>query len=766
MSLPSVLESCQRWLFESGNPSLTRRAMIELLHRFTSLLAVVALIVATSVARAEASEVQQNTNVIRHVDVGFAGYFKLGKWLPLFIELGTTDADQLCATTIDGDGERVEYCLDLSDDPRRNAQPTRRLHHYVKIGRRDAPLTVQLRKAGQIIASYSVGHDDMKPVSSTSRLLVTLGRSMGMEQARSYIAQQRNQEVVAVTMTRLELLPPRWFGFEGVDAIGIPTSDESLQLSGQVADAIDLWCRMGGHLIVSAASNGEAIAAENSQMRRWIPGQFVGVKPVRSAAALMAYADAREPIAIVAKANRRPEIDMMLLRDIDGRIEAFSASGLPEESPMIIRRPYGLGTSAFVAFDLEDEPFASWSGRGRLLSRLIDHNIRARVVAKQQEVGGQMAQVGYRDLSGQLRAAMEQYDNVAYTRFSWLVGLTILLIAMIGPVEYFALKRAGPTKMWLTWITFPIVIVLFTCGAIWMKQTLKGDQLKANQIDLVDVDQQTGLTRATTWLHVYTPRTTSVAIGLDATGFGDGMDGHLLSWHGLPGAGLGGMETSTGTSLFDVSYQINQDDQQRTTTIQAMPIPTCGSKSLTTLSWQDASAARESATSALVADGKYVKGKLVNPLSVTLTDCMLLYDRNSVRIDRPLRPNDSIEMSAYRNATKNFASQLMRSETVSKENVANVNQEWNPESLNTHQILQMMMFHDVAGGAAYTHMEHYYLTNVDITEQLRLGRAILVGRSDVPATNVQFDDERLPTNAGKRQTIYRIVLPVAREPND
>ena len=54
--------------------------------------------------------------------------------------------------------------------------------------------------------------------------------------------------------------------------------------------------------------------------------------------------------------------------------------------------------------------------------------------------------------------------------------------------------------MELTWITFPIWVVLVSAGAYALAMYTKGDELRLNQVDLVDVDVQSGMARGTSWL--------------------------------------------------------------------------------------------------------------------------------------------------------------------------------------------------------------------------------------------------------------------------
>ena len=71
--------------------------------------------------------------------------------------------------------------------------------------------------------------------------------------------------------------------------------------------------------------------------------------------------------------------------------------------------------------------------------------------------------------------------------FGWVALLIVLYILLIGPVEYFFLKRVLG-RLELTWITFPIIVLTVSLAAYFTAYALKGRDLKVNKIDVVDVD--------------------------------------------------------------------------------------------------------------------------------------------------------------------------------------------------------------------------------------------------------------------------------------
>ena len=103
---------------------------------------------------------------------------------------------------------------------------------------------------------------------------------------------------------------------------------------------------------------------------------------------------------------------------------------------------------------------------------------------------GQMTHVGYDDISGQLRSALDQYSRVTLVRFAWVAGLLVLYILVLGPVDFFGLHRLGRPQ-W-TWGTFPLIVIAFCLLAIWLSQRWKGSRVAVNQLDVVDVELEQG----------------------------------------------------------------------------------------------------------------------------------------------------------------------------------------------------------------------------------------------------------------------------------
>ena len=80
--------------------------------------------------------------------------------------------------------------------------------------------------------------------------------------------------------------------------------------------------------------------------------------------------------------------------------------------------------------------------------------------------------------------------------------------------------------------------------------------------------------------------------------------------------------------------------------------------------------------------------------------------------------------------------------------------------VDRERILEVMLFYREAGGRRYTGLLNRYQQFLDLSGQLGLDRAILVGRGP-PAARWTIDGQPIdPSLAAEPLTIYRFVIPV------
>ncbi|MCA9145431.1 MAG: hypothetical protein KDB05_21695 [Planctomycetales bacterium] len=693
---------------------------------------------------------QSSADRLGEVTIGLAGAYKVGYWTPIRVTV-TAGSDaivgQLVVTTKDGDGVPVTFADNESIRVIPNS--TSSFTRHVKFGQLASDLTIELQRDGKATARRVIPAGDLPAAMSSDRnWILTLGRDAGVAAAA------KTSQVTEIA--DVSVLPTQWFGYEAVNTIFIAASDTATvaSITPEQFAALEQWVELGGRLVLCVGASGEEVIGSGKALARLVPGTFSRIQTVRSLTALESYVASSQALDAIKVDGRTVPLEICLLENVAGKMPVYeqAADGI---RPIIVRAPTGLGQVVFIAADLDRPPFSVWADRPRLLERLL-HGDQDQQQERSNTSGptGQLVHLGYDDLSGQLRTGAEQFSGVELVSFAWVAGLIVLYILLIGPADYFFLRDVLRRMSW-TWLTFPVIAIAFCSLAVVLHGSFKASDVKLNQIDLVDVDLERSIVRGTTWAHLYTPRSASYDLKLTSSWLKTRNDnaGNLLSWQGLPGTGLGGLEAKSAT-LFNSPYTISQ--QSTESQIERTPIEIDGTKAFLARWWNDAQLA---STADLHLDaGGLLRGNVMNPLPVALHDCILLYENWAYKLERKgsvLQPGDSTPVHLEK--PLNFSWRLTRRHVV---DIKDITTPWEQGDVDVPRILEMMMFHGVAGGDKYTQLHHRYQNYVDLSEHLTTGRAILLGQAKQPASEIELDGQNAGKSYDQRWTYYRVVFPV------
>lgn len=703
-----------------------------------------------------------DSSPITIVDVraGFAGRFKVGYWAPFEITLrcGSEPVSGVLELTVP-DGDAVPSRV---RNPRAEAislatgEQTSVLM-YAKVGQLKSEATAAFRSGERTLASRRFGTADEGELSgimpSSQGLIVALGSPL-LPDDRATLSQLGSQ---VANVTDLGQLPSDWWGYEGVDTVILMTGhdDASAQFAAvpEQLRALDQWIRMGGQLILGVGRGAEKLLAPGAPLSTLAPGTFESIVPLRQSTVLETYAETSEPLS--------PGTPVLLqvpkLLEVSGRIEAYAGSR-PRDLPLVVRSPRGFGETVFVAFELEASPFTTWAARPQLLARLFGKTV-ARASQDESPSLGQVTTLGFEDLSGQLRGALDQFAEVPVVPF-WLVALLVLAyIACIGPLDYFIVRRLFG-RMELTWLTFALMVATFGAGAYALAYGLKGRELRVNQVDLVDFDAPSGLVRGTSWATLFSPRIEAYDLSLvprpvsganDSPGAittsPDSSAGIVFSWLGLPGAGFGGLDAQPGaTPLFTEPY----DFSRKLDALDRVPIAIWSTKSFVGRWWRQAA----SPIDAELRGRDRLAGTLTSRLSAPLEDCVLFFERWAYPI-RQMRPGQSLDVEIDLDPQRTET--YLRRVKVRQDR--NIEEPYDRASFEIPKIVEIMSAHGMAGGKKYTDLANDYQRFVDLSRLVDDGRAVLIGRCAEPAATLERDKKPLDA-AGSHWTYYRFVFAV------
>ncbi|HJT34128.1 MAG TPA: hypothetical protein VJ783_18925 [Pirellulales bacterium] len=688
----------------------------------------------------------------------------MGFWTP--VEVAVRGGDRavdarLILAAPDGDGVRTEFTTKSFTI---GADVEQRVIAYVKFGRPESRMSVELVGEGETLdgRQFAAGGKDPDALfhvayPSTQAMVLELGNPIGVEAAiggPSGAADRTN----VVHLGDAGELPDEAIGYEGVESLVISSSapgiDEALAIGSPRLAALEEWIEQGGRLVLAVGDDAPRLLAADAPLGRLLPGQIGEASKLARLTAIEAFGGATLPRA--AARGRQDEVVAVRLLDATGRIELSDGS-----FPLVVRAPRVFGEVAFAAVDLSRPPLAEWAGRRLFVKRLLRGRAAANRNEDDETATPPPTHLGLIDLSGQLRAALDQFRGVELAPFWLVAALAGVYIVLAGPADYFLLRALG-RRMALTWITFPLLVVIFCGGAYWAAHRLKSERLIVNQVDLVDVDAASQKIRGTTWFNLFSPVTTTYDLSLPPhpAGDKDAPRQVWLSWQGLPGGALGGMEqTMAGPAAVARGYESSAERDE----LRGVPVPVWATKSFVA-NWQTTCQPGIDARLRLTADD-VAEGRLTSRLEYPLRDCLLIAGRWAWQLGElaprqtaAIVPGEQRDLQAL---LKDF--KLVREQSRTSTVDVEVSTPYNPAGFDVRSILRQMMFYDANSGRRYTGLLNRYQHNLDFSNHLALGQAVLWGAAAEPASEVRDHGRPLSGPDDQHWTFYRYLLPVARE---
>ena len=389
--------------------------------------------------------------------------------------------------------------------------------------------------------------------------------------------------------------------------------------------------------------------------------------------------------------------------------------------------------------------------------------------------GGGFYQAGGTDIAGALHRDMERFPGVRLVPFGYVAFFVFLYILLIGPGDYFFLKRVVK-RMEMTWVTFPLIVATVSALAYGAAFAVKGTELKINKVDAVDIDQTTGLLRGTTWFTIFSPQNRDYDLSIaplppdrdpasdavapsPAAGAGDES---ILSWFGAPeGAfGGGGGGGPGGLSLSAGSYAYSPIGEART--LQGVRVPIWTTKSFAGR-WFGAAGPAIDADLQNAGPGR-LTGTVTNHLPRTLRRALLLsgsqyYDLGELKPGQS-KPLGEIDPLNVEGRVQRILGQLpginaYQQYTPNGQPVATV-----AAGSTRADVVFAAMFRDAAGSSG-PQADNLAMHDLDLSGQLALDRPMLFAEVDGPAATLGLG-KAAGTPKVDQTTVLRVILPPAK----
>lgn len=281
---------------------------------------------------------------------------------------------------------------------------------------------------------------------------------------------QNNLAPVIVTLDPSDL-PQRVEGWAALDRLVWQDVDTNDLSSDQIA-ALEAWLAGGGRLIIAGGTAGPGVLSA-------LPDEILPFRP--TATVDMAPASLAGMLGeLPASATDLPALSGTLAR---GR--ALATSG---DIATAAEAPYGSGAVTIVGFD----PSAEWIADSAAAQALWQRLLPARSGTA----------VSFGDDS-QLLQAVASLPSLALPPIGGLIVLLIGYIILIGPVNYFVLRRLD-RREW-AWFTMPALIVVFAVGSYGFGAALRGSDILVNEVSIVRGAPDTTVGQAQIYVGVFSP---------------------------------------------------------------------------------------------------------------------------------------------------------------------------------------------------------------------------------------------------------------------
>ena len=736
-------------------------------HRVAIMSLILLLMASCGTLSAQDTESTAAGSQRSEISVGIGGVAKLGHWVPVRFNVppeSSNGATSFRVTVLDGDDTPSSMVGPLSESENG-------FQGLMQFGRTYGEAKFELLDAeGKTLIEIKTtvrkkNNEFMELIPSTGRLLACI--EPPQEESNSFASQfdtalpgGMSEDDRIASIASPSDLPPTAIAYEGCETLILLANDKTWieKIPADSIRAIEAWVRNGGHLVVAAASDQGSLFQDGGPLQKFSPGEVVGEVEVESSRRIEEFCSSKETYL-----GRNESMRVLQVNDVQGQVTLGQG-----ETPLIVRSPVGLGEITFITFDPTEKQFLDWSASPRFTQSLMQLRIGDESIQTTNETRGGSAVMhsGYDDLVGQMKVPLERFTSLRFIPFALIAALIALYILCIGVGDWFLVGRLFK-KHELTWLTFPLIAAGFCAIAWYAAAASRPAEIQINQVELIDIDSESRHIRTSAWVNLYSPRGRTVDFGF---GVGDIAGDHGLqvetsriTWLGLPGDGLGGMMNRANPGLYRTGYQqefspSSDDPTEVSLDMKGVELQVSSTRPLLA-QW---TGQMEGRAESRLQDGGRLGGTFTNPFDVPLRDCKLFYKDLVYIVRGSVAAGDVVDIRSD-TIEKTVRSFLTRK--THREDAKNKSQSvaWDSRDINLNRIMHMMMFYHGSGGQSYTGLTHSYHDFIEMTPNVSMDRAILVGQLKNRISTVEIDGEGADELYDSSLTIVRVLLPVEKK---
>lgn len=565
---------------------------------------------------------------------------RFASWAPVYVELELASPVNEPAELVIESADPDEITTTLTV-PVNLAGGTKRVTGYVRPGG-VGEVTLSVRAVGGPALSEPFRVRSLRPRDPLTYVVLSLGSSLpGFDLPRPTGAEQssglRGGRVEITAINDPAQLPDQWFGYDTADIIILNTADTGFlqQLFSDASNpkltALTEWVRRGGRLVVAVGVNA-GVVAKLPAFQQLLPLAVNPTTPSREVKSLGLDWSAREGGqassirgALALKAGTFPVANLMNQPGRPARVLIPPPDPNAEIKEVIAgQHAFGLGKVTVIGFDLDREPFSGFTKQVEFWDWVLREGGANRASGDARPRSESAALTEEQDeLAVALRTHSDTFAGVPVVSFGWVAMLIALYIVLIGPIEYFFLKRLLG-RLELTWVTFPIIVLTVSLLVYFTAFSIKGRELRVNKLDVVDIDPASGRVYGTTWFTIFSPRIEDYILAITP---GEGWasqsqpPGTVVSWVGSPRGGR--------ASLLRRRYDYHTGPLGVASGLERVPIQAWATKSFVAHWSAGTDLSGPVVESHLIhppGDRSKVIGTFMNRLPVpVLTDCVAFY---------------------------------------------------------------------------------------------------------------------------------------------
>jgi hypothetical protein len=274
-------------------------------------------------------------------------------------------------------------------------------------------------------------------------------------------------------------LPDQAQGWEMLDALVISNVDTGT-LTAEQKQALKLWLANGGKLFVTGGFQWQSTAAGLSDL---LPIKLTSTQKVTELSALSDYAMDSTPLASASTLAT-------------GETETGSNILVRQNNiPLLIEKQIGYGKVYYFAADPGLQPLNDWDG----MEKIYEHLLAFKSPKPSWAYGSWDPY--------QASTALSTLPELSLPSFVYVCCWLGLYIAIIGPINYFILRRLKRPE--LAWVTIPVLVIIFTSLAYFSGYLYRGTRPILNRIMLAQAWQGVDQAQTTAIVGLYSPTRTT-----------------------------------------------------------------------------------------------------------------------------------------------------------------------------------------------------------------------------------------------------------------